>query len=155
MTVFRSLVLAALVMGSPAVACTKPGSLDNLRAETVRAVNAVRKDAGLAPLSVNRRLTSTAQGHSCDMARRTKMTHTGSDGSSFDVRVARGGYKFSTSYENVGSGFSTPTTMLKAWMNSPPHRANVLSRDAKDVGIGIAVGSDGAMYWTMLGAAPR
>ena len=60
--------------------------------------------------------------------------------------------------ENIGWGsgsLAEPIAMVRAWMHSPPHRANILSRHFRDIGIGIVpgapVGGGGATYTTDFG----
>ena len=47
--------------------------------------------------------------------------------------------------ENVGKG-PGESAIQRAFMNSAPHRSNILSRDFRQVGIGTARGSDGYLY---------
>lgn len=114
-------------------------------ATVVTLVNAERQKAGCAPLTVNAKLTSAAQAHSQDMADHRNMSHTGSDGSSPGDRITKAGYTWSSYGENVAYGYSTPQSVMDAWMSSPGHKANILDCNFKEIGVGLAEPGD---YWT-------
>ena len=92
--------------------------------------------------------------------------HNGADGSPLSrIRRARyiPRYGFWTVGENLayGSGrMSTPGAIMKAWMNSPEHKANILTRGYKEIGIGILPqppvgGGQGATFTTTFGGIRR
>ncbi len=109
-------------------------------------VNSERGRAGLSPLRLHSQLTAAAQAHSNDMARHNFMSHTGSDGSSPFDRIKRHGYNFRQAAENVASGYSSPQDVMRGWMNSNGHRANILNPNYRDIGIGYARANQ--PYWT-------
>ena len=37
---------------------------------------------------------------------------------------------------------------MDSWMNSPGHKANILSKNFTEIGVGVAKNSDGTIYWT-------
>ena len=49
--------------------------------------------------------------------------------------------------ENVAQGQSNPHAVMTAWMDSPPHRANILNAEFKTLGVGVELGGSGP-YWT-------
>ena len=114
--------------------------------EVLNLVNSERGRAGLSPLRLHSQLMAAAQAHSNDMARHNFMSHTGSDGSSPFDRMKRYGYNFRWAGENVASGYSSPQDVMRGWMNSSGHRANILNRNFRDIGIGYARGN--RPYWT-------
>lgn len=122
-------------------------------ARVVDLVNAERSRRGLAPLRSDARLGTAAQRHSEDQARRGRMSHTGSDGSSAGDRIRRAGYVWRSWAENVAHGYSSPEAVVAGWMNSPGHRRNILSANV-DTGVGVAIGADGRTYWTQVFATP-
>jgi uncharacterized protein YkwD len=146
----------ALALSAPlaALACNTPGNLAAVRSALVQGINAQRQGNGLAALAPSAQLAEAAQNHACDNARRNKMSHTGSDGSKFGTRIKRTGYSYRKANENVGYGFRDPAAMIKAWMGSSGHRRNILERASRDVGVGMAQGSDGTAYWVMVTAGP-
>jgi uncharacterized protein YkwD len=98
--------------------------------------NAERAKAGIKPLILNAKLNSVAHAHSKSMAIDDFFSHTGADGSNPFERIEDGGYHYQRAAENIGAGYSTPESIVSAWMNSPGHRANILNADLRDIGIG-------------------
>ncbi|MFN8497770.1 MAG: CvpA family protein [Anaerolineae bacterium] len=104
-------------------------------------VNDERRAAGLPPLVMDERLRQLARQHSQDMLRRAYFSHYTPDGlSPFDrMRAAR--IPFSAAGENLAEA---PTLGMahRGLMNSPGHRANILSPSFGRVGIGVIDGGD-------------
>lgn len=151
-----ALIFALLLTLTPlhARACTLPPAAENMASATLAAINAERSQRGMAPLATDPRLTSAAQAHACDSATRGRMGHEGSDGSTLADRVQREGYRYRSIAENVALGYPGPAAVVQGWMGSSGHRRNILTRNARDAGIGLAVGRDGALHWVLnLGAA--
>lgn len=90
-----------------------------------------------AEVRVDGKLQAAARAHSVDMATQNYFSSTGRDGSSPLDRMRRAGYPQGLS-ENLAKGQSTPEQVMKAWMNSAGHRANILNCDAKALGVGLA-----------------
>ena len=78
------------------------------------------------------------------------LAHIGSDGSTAEQRIKAAGYKAgwydngsgSLSYprqENVAYGQDTAEEVVEGWMNSPGHRAAILAKDAKEIGVGLEI----------------
>ncbi|KAL3665536.1 hypothetical protein V7S43_009571 [Phytophthora oleae] len=112
-------------------------------------VNAQRASQGLPPLCLNTKLMAASKGHSVDMASKNYMSHTGSDGSTMAMRVTATGYKWTRVGENVAAGQVNVAAVMKSWMNSPGHRANILG-DYTMLGTAYAYssGSTYGHYWT-------
>ncbi len=117
-------------------------------------VNARRIEHGLRPLHLGPAVNLTAQKHSRDQARMGLMTHTGSDGSDCGERLSRQGYRWSAWGENVAMGYPTARSVVRAWMYSAGHRANILKPRFRHVGVGLARSADGTPYWTLDLARP-
>ncbi len=60
------------------------------------------------------------------------------------------GLKFSAAGENIAMGQSTPQEVVSSWMNSPGHRSNILSSVYTEIGVGLAINSNGISYWTQM-----
>jgi uncharacterized protein YkwD len=110
--------------------------------------NAEREARGLAPLKINPQLAKAALGHSRRMVRGRFFAHDEPNGSRMEGRIRASGFLRSrrsfTIGENLvwGSGpLALPRALMQAWMNSPPHRANVLNRAYRNVGFGIVIGT--------------
>lgn len=110
---------------------------DPIIKEVVAITNAYRQQAGLQPLRLNPKLTAAAQAHSEDMALNDFFAHTGSNQSSVFDRVDQTGYDYKLVTENIAAGYTTAATVVKEWMNSPSHRANIMYPDMQEIGVGV------------------
>lgn len=100
-------------------------------------MNAQRQANGCAtPLVSNQKLWNAAQRFSYHLASNAYLSHTGKDGSTMVSRVEAEGYLWSWLAENVAAGYSTPTSVMNAWMGSAGHRANILNCNLTEVGVG-------------------
>lgn len=126
-----------------------PSAGDSREAQVLAIVNRERADNGCGSVVINNDLAEAARLHSQDQGEHTNMSHTGSDGSSFVDRARRAGYDNPIG-ENVAMGYETPAAVMDGWMNSAGHRANILNCDAKAMGVGVATGADGRLYWTQV-----
>ena len=95
----------------------------------------------------NAKLRKAAVGHSTAMVNEGYFDHTSPDGDSFVDRIIGAGYAKRndgwTLGENLAWGtgdLSTATGVMNAWMNSAGHKANILKKAYKEVGIGIRLG---------------
>jgi hypothetical protein len=108
-------------------------------------------------------LTTAATRYSQRMVSEGFFGHVAPDGITLARRLSALGYlrpDGRPAGENIGWGqgeLSSARSMVTAWMNSPGHRANVLFRSYREIGIGIAIGAPvdpawGATYTTDFGA---
>jgi hypothetical protein len=105
--------------------------------QALRLINDERAKIGAAPLTLNSSLTCAAQGHAKYMSDFRRCSHTGSGGSTFVQRVEACGYRsWRALGENVACGYTTWSAAMTGWMNSSGHRANILSRSYREVGLG-------------------
>ena len=129
-----------------------PVTTDNIeavRARTLATINEARSANGLAPVSMDAMLNRAADVHSADMSRQKRAWHFGSDGSSPMDRVARAGFRGSLVGEVVSQTYESEVKAVKAWMNSPPQRAILLSPEAGRIGIGVYQEEDMKLWWTI------
>ncbi|MCX4776034.1 CAP domain-containing protein [Streptomyces sp. NBC_01264] len=110
-------------------------------------VNKERAAAGCGALATNAKLSAAARAYSDTMARSGVMSHTGPDGSTMTSRVEAAGYGWSRLGENIARGQADAAAVMKAWMNSPGHKANILNCGFREIGIGFHKG-DGGPWWT-------
>jgi uncharacterized protein YkwD len=133
---------------------------------TLCVLNAERARHNLRPLRLNRKLGAAARRHSRAMARKRFFSHTSPNGATFVDRIRRTGYLSGASSWHIGEniaygsgGQSAPRAIGTAWMDSAPHRANILSSSFNAIGIGIAAGTPfgdgGATYTTDFGHRRR
>jgi uncharacterized protein YkwD len=105
-------------------------------------INAFRASHGLARLRVSAGLTSAATGHSTQMARLGYFSHDSANGTSFSQRIARTyparGYRSWSVGENLvwGGPAIGAARAFRLWLSSPPHRANLLTRRWREIGLG-------------------
>jgi uncharacterized protein YkwD len=118
--------------------------------QVVDITNQRRAEYGRAAVRVNSALSSAAQRHSQDQANRNRMGHDGSNGSGPGARIAATGYSACAWAENVAAGQGTAQQVMSTWMNSSGHRANILSANYDEIGVGLAYSSGGTPYWTMV-----
>jgi uncharacterized protein YkwD len=144
--------VAAALWALPASAVEPPvGCPGAFEWAVVDRVNVERVSRGLNPLEMDVRLMEAAQLHSLDMATNNFHSHTGSDGSDPGDRIEDAGYLGWTGWgENVAAGYSTPDSVVDAWMNSPGHRSNILGASYDHIGVGYRYGAATTYshYWT-------
>jgi uncharacterized protein YkwD len=123
-------------------------NVDAVRVAIVCLHNQVRAQNRLPLLKGNTRLRRAAERHSADMVRAGYFDHVSPGGGDVVDRVLDAGYvKADQGWvlgENLewGTGsLSTPRGALEAWMKSPGHRANVLKRSYRHIGVGISLGT--------------
>ncbi len=133
------LVLAFLL---PTHLAANPTATDEL--------NTFRKSHGLPGLSYNLKLQNAARSHAEDMVKKRFFSHTGSNGSDVGQRVRKAGYDWCFVAENIARGQSGLRPVMKAWAQSRGHRANMLSRKAKE----FALYEAADRTWVMVLAAP-
>ncbi len=98
--------------------------------------NRARARRGLPRLCVHPALKRAAEAHSRDMIRRDYFSHdTKGKNESACERIRRFGYRYRYCGENIGYN-RTPQRMFNAWMRSSGHRANILNRKYREVGVG-------------------
>jgi uncharacterized protein YkwD len=108
--------------------------------------NSARAQSGLAPLSLNGELEQAAMAKAQDMANNHYWDHfRPTDKKAPWDFIHESGYQYTVAGENLARGFTTPTGITNAWMESPTHRANVLSPKYTEVGFASirAAGTDG------------
>ena len=119
---------------------TRVGSLEQL---LLRQINAVRAANGLATLSRSTALTRAAAHHSHAMAAFGFFTHESRDGGSFSERVGRfyrprlRAWSIAENLAVFGGGAPDASSIVKGWMDSPPHRANILGRAFREAGLAV------------------
>jgi uncharacterized protein YkwD len=123
----------------------KTDNIGSVTAATLCLVNDERARFGESPLTEDPRLSGAAAGHSRDMDERHYFEHVSPGGQTLLMRVQASGFipKGRVGYtlgENIAWGtlwLGTPHSIVKAWMDSPGHRANILNAGFRYTGIGI------------------
>jgi uncharacterized protein YkwD len=144
-------ISGTLTSQKPPTSCTYTSS-GSYPSEIVQRINEARTDAGLPALVVNAQLSAAAQAHSVDMACYSLLSHTGSDGSTIQQRIAASGYASTYSLEMIYGGYGAyPLTAFGWWLNDPTHNAVVFNTSVTDIGAGYAYVEDSAHgnYYTV------
>jgi len=105
----------------------------------VQAINAERTARGLPGVRAHRGLSRSAERHSWDQLRYERFGHDSPDGTPFGRRIARVG-RFRMAAEVVafmprGTGTGA-RTVVRLWLRSPGHRAQVLNPSFRIMGVG-------------------
>ncbi len=115
-------------------------------------VNAERSKQGLRSLTLNWELSRVAKIKSQDMATNNYFSHQSPTyGSPFDM-MKKFGISYRAAGENIACGQTTAQQVMRDWMNSSGHRANILSSNFTQLGVGKVDSSRSAYrtYWTQL-----
>lgn len=102
------------------------------------ATNSQRSANGVAALAENSKLNAAAQAKANDMVTRDYWSHQTPDGQQPWIFITNAGYQYLSAGENLAYGFMTSSSTVTGWMNSPPHKANLLASGFTEVGFGIA-----------------
>ena len=137
-------LFAMVMVASPASAAV---STAQLQGDIAYLTNKQRALHGCKAVKVDARLTVAARNHSTHMARSGKFSHTGAGNSTFAYRIKAASYPRPLS-ENIAYGYRTGVEVVKAWMASPGHRANILNCKATTVGVGAVYAANGTAYYT-------
>ncbi|VDC28990.1 CAP domain-containing protein [Filibacter tadaridae] len=124
---------------------TQDASISAIEKAVLDLTNVERQKAGLAPLQIDSKLMNSARQKSSDMASKNYFSHTSPTyGSPFDQMKANG-ITYRSAAENIAQGQRSAEEVVKAWMESPGHRENILTPGFTHIGIGYD--KDGN-YWT-------
>lgn len=123
----------------------RPGNIESVVAATLCLINDERTRFGEPALIEDPRLAGAAAGHSRDMDARHYFEHVSPGGQTLLMRVRDSGFipNGNVGYtlgENIAWGtlwLASPHAIVKAWMASPGHRANILNGSYRYTGIGI------------------
>lgn len=125
---------------------TVPVNTTDFEAEVLRLTNIERTNAGLSPVAECNTLAVAARAHSTRMLDGQFFAHTDPASNKKAVdRIRDIGYLDGANGwsvgENIAMGQSTPDAVMTSWMNSPGHRANILSPAFTHLGVGVVVGA--------------
>lgn len=140
--VLLGLVVAIAVAAPAAAGVThRHAAMQGLETGVLDEINATREAHGLVALRLSPALTAAARQHSFEMAKDGYFAHNSANGSTFDRRIVRFYPSTRTRFWSVGENllWSSPdvdaATALQMWMNSPEHRANLLSPRWREIGL--------------------
>jgi uncharacterized protein YkwD len=113
-------------------------------------ISLYRQNNGLAGVVVDPDLMKLAAAQSEAMAKRNKLDHDVKG--PLEKRLGASGYPAKLAVENVSAGYHTLAEAFSGWRDSPPHRANMLSRDVTKLGIAAsyAPNTKYKVFWTLI-----
>jgi uncharacterized protein YkwD len=152
-TILTAAALAVLAPAPTSAQVPTAADLTRLADQVFLIVNQRRAEAGLAAYSRAPELDAAARRHSENMAATLNFSHTGTDGSTFDQRIKAAGYPGDPTGENISLGQETAESVMEGWMNSAPHRANILSQTSNQIGIAVVFTNardPNGFYWTQV-----
>jgi len=153
------LLLAVPLASNPARSELPPfanlnAGLEETEAYLHQSINRIRGQHGLPSLKDSPTLRQIARDHSRYMARSGYLGHGNGGGRDFRSRIERAKVKgWRVVGENVGRSFgyrNNADEIVSGWMESEPHRKNILSRKFDTTGIGTALAEDGTLYATQV-----
>jgi len=103
--------------------------------------NLERAKADKSPLKLNEKLDKAAYLKSQDMFDKQYWAHNAPDGTQPWKWFGDVGYNYNEAGENLAKNFTTTSSVMTAWMNSPEHKENVLKADYQDVGFAVMDGN--------------
>lgn len=118
--------------------------------EVLRLVNEERMERGLQPLSVYSKLQSVGDIRAKETAE--LFSHSRPDGSSCFSALKEKDISYNCAGENIAAGYVDSASVVEGWMNSPGHRANILTESYNHIGIGYYYSADSyyGRYWTQM-----
>jgi uncharacterized protein YkwD len=144
----------------PGLTCTQPkpvcdnenlrpaeGNLGLIRSATLCLLNHERTKRDLSKLHANRTLRGVATRYAERMVDLKFFAHVSPSGGTFVQRIKQAAYLASARAYSIGENLawgggelSTPKRIVRAWMHSPEHKANILNGDFEDIGVGVGLG---------------
>lgn len=138
---YIAFLLAFAALALPAVASA--AQLTHNEADLLTQVNSVRIEHGLTPFGIDWRLVRAARSHSLDMLERSYFGH-----GAFATRLRRFGVHGGVVGENLAWGsrrLGQAGSIVRMWLASPEHRANLLRPGFRRIGLAAPVGRFGGL----------
>jgi hypothetical protein len=137
-------LIALLMAGVWTRSASTQGRNDAREQTLVQLANRDRTARGLSPLKWSESLAEAAHQHAVRMAQQNALSHQFPGEAGLADRASRAGARFSSLAENIALGPSAEG-IHQQWMNSPPHRANLLDPNLDSVGIAVEE-REGALF---------
>ena len=109
--------------------------------DLVLLTNEMRDVKHLNPLTNNDKLIAAATSKAKHLIKYDYFSHNSPDGKQFSEWIIESGYRFQIIGENLAIGFNTNKEVMKAWMDSPAHRNNILNKKYNEIGIVVLEGN--------------
>ncbi len=139
---------ASAASGRAAMSVRRAATLQRNQRILFTLINKARTRRGLAALRVQHDLAKAARLHSRQMVVHDFFSHSSPNGQNYGARIARCGYgRSGYAVWRVGEVlawgkgvYGVPQLVLRRWMSSPVHRAVILDRRWREVGVGLVKG---------------
>jgi uncharacterized protein YkwD len=152
---------AAALLSCAILACSTPGSPETpssspIAADVIKLTNAERARRRVPPLASSPRLMRAANIHAEQMARAGRLDHElpRAKYPRAEDRLKAAKYAWRAWAENVAFGPRDADGVMRVWMQSTGHRANILSTSVTEIGVGHAKDKQGRMYWVQVFGRP-
>ena len=119
--------------------------------EVIRITNVERAKQGCGKVKLNTKLRTAMRRHTQDMADNDYFGHDSQDGRSPWDRAKSAGYQTPIG-ENIAKGQRNAADVMKSWMDSPGHKANILNCSAKAIGVGLSYDGGTAVWGQLFGS---
>ena len=118
--------------------------------DVARLINEERKKVGLMPLTINESLQKAAYQKGEDMVTKGYWAHVAPDGTEPWKFFKDVGYRYQFAGENLARDFPDAASAIKAWMDSPNHKDNILSSKYKETGVAVVEGKIAGLDTTVI-----
>ena len=116
--------------------------------QIVKLVNAERAKEGLPAVQLDAQITAAANIRAREIVQ--QFAHTRPNGSSFYTVLKENGISYMGCGENIAYGQRSAEEVMDGWMNSSGHRANIMNKNYKNIGVGYYQDARGVKYWVQL-----
>lgn len=128
--------------------------LERRQLKILELVNMERKKCNLNSVRTSRKLEKCATLYNKRLALvRGHISH--SFENELQDRLGDVKYAFAWGSENLAAGYETCEEAMQAWMNSPGHRSNILSKKAVQIGIHVMKGKGDRIFWIQVFGKPK
>jgi uncharacterized YkwD family protein/spore coat assembly protein SafA len=126
------------------------GATKSIENQVIELTNQERAKNGLKPLTANWELSRVARYKAMDMRDKNYFSHDSPTYGDPFTMMKNFGVAYTAAGENIAAGQRTPQEVVQSWMNSPGHRANILSTKYTQIGVGYAQGGSYGHYWSQM-----
>ncbi len=125
-----------------------PGNVGSeFQRRVVELVNIERQKVGNDPLMEDGLLDKGAGMKATDMGDKGYFSHKSPTYGNAFKQMNTLGVRWQRAGENIAEGYKTPEAVMKGWMNSPGHRANILSIKFGKMGVGYDTTGRSGPHW--------
>jgi uncharacterized YkwD family protein/spore coat assembly protein SafA len=139
-----------LIYPGQKVTIPKINEVKSIEQQVIDLTNRERAKNGLAPLKADWQLSRVARYKSADMRDKRYFSHTSPTYGSPFTMMKNFNISYQAAAENIAAGQTSAEEVVKAWMESPGHRKNILDARMTHIGVGYAKGGSYRHYWTQM-----